>query len=156
NLYLMRADDPDSTEYQLTDNGERWYNYQADEGDTTRNKRLRSGARWFKDSNKLYINRRDTRKVNPLWVIQSLHQPRPRLKTYKYAMPGDKNIPRNEIWVFKADTLSSTKGVKLDIRKKAWPDAGIGISGGGIATGSGSQYVWIVRRNRVRDKVDVL
>ncbi|HBQ58321.1 MAG TPA: S9 family peptidase, partial [Balneolaceae bacterium] len=34
-LYLMRSDDPDSTEIQLTEDGERWFSYQADQGDTT-------------------------------------------------------------------------------------------------------------------------
>jgi dipeptidyl aminopeptidase/acylaminoacyl peptidase len=152
NLYLMRANDPDSTEYRLTANGVRWYNYQAKEGDTTSNKRLRSRVHWFKDSNKLYVNRQDKRKVKPLWVIHSLHQPRPKLETYKYAMPGDKNIPRDEIWVFKADTLPSTKGVKLKIKKKEWPDAAIDRT----YRGSGSKYLYLLRRNRERNKIDVL
>ncbi|MFQ5676537.1 MAG: DPP IV N-terminal domain-containing protein, partial [bacterium] len=31
NLYLMRANDPDSTEYQLTADGEKWYSYQFED-----------------------------------------------------------------------------------------------------------------------------
>ena len=63
NLYLMNVDDPDSTEYQLTDDGERWYSFQADAGDTTSNKKLQSVAEWFEDSNKLYAKRTDQRDV---------------------------------------------------------------------------------------------
>ena len=43
-LYVMRADDPDSTEIRLSENGERWYSFQQDHGDTTTTKRLRSRA----------------------------------------------------------------------------------------------------------------
>jgi len=71
NLYLMRTDDPDSTEYQLTKNGERWYSFQEDAGDTTSNKKMESIAEWFEDSSKLYARRTDTRKVNKLWVIET-------------------------------------------------------------------------------------
>ncbi|HLR76606.1 MAG TPA: DPP IV N-terminal domain-containing protein, partial [Balneolaceae bacterium] len=152
NLYLMRADDPDSTEYQLTADGERWYSYQASNGDTTSDKRLRSSARWFEDSNKLYVRRNDVRKVNELWVIHALANPRPTLETYKYAMPGEKHIGKTEFLVFKADTLSSTDGVKLNTEKEEWPDAAFE----GSYTGQNSDYLWLIRRNRARNKYEVL
>src|SRR5699024_4535891 len=154
NLYLMQADDPDSTEYQLTEDGERWYSYQADQSDTTSNERLRSRARWFEDSRKLYLKRQDARKVKPLWVIHSLDEPRPSLETYKYAMPGDDHIPLDEVWVFKADTLSSTQGVKMDIAR-----ADAGNNGSylihNLVTSTGSQYLWILRRAREWNEIDV-
>lgn len=152
NLYLMKANDPDSTEYQLTTEGERWYSFQADGGDTTSNKRLRAGVRWFKDSEKLYVRRRDVRKVNELWVIHYLDNPRPTLETYKYAMPGEEHIGKTEYWVFKADTLSDTDGVKLKTDKKKW--AGDALEG--TFTGMGSDYLWLLRRNRARNKYEVL
>lgn len=45
-------------------------------------------AEWFKDSKKIYAVREDARKVKDLYLINSLSQPRPTLKTYKYDMPG--------------------------------------------------------------------
>ncbi|HEX6981950.1 MAG TPA: DPP IV N-terminal domain-containing protein [Balneolaceae bacterium] len=150
NLYLMKANDPDSTEYQLTTGGERWYSFQADESDTTSNKRLRSTARWFKDSNKLYVRRRDERKVDELWVIHTLGE-RPTLETYKYAMPGEEHIGKTEIWVFNADTLSNTGGVKMQTAKEEWQEGYAGLF-----TGMGSDYLYILRRNRLRNKYDVL
>lgn len=158
NLYLMKADDPDSTEYQLTEDGERWYSFQADEGDTTSNEKMRSVARWFEDSEKLYAKRQDSRDVKNLWVINSLKE-RPELETYKYAMPGEENVPQDEIWAFEADTLIQTDGVKLDTDKAEWTDGVLGgayFNNGGIYTGTDSDYLYILRRNREWNKIDVL
>ena len=55
---------------------------------------------WSRDSNKLRVVRRDSRKVADLFVINSLAQPRPTLETYRYAMPGEANIPQSEVHVF--------------------------------------------------------
>lgn len=157
-LYLMRADDPDSTEYRLTDSGERWYSFQADAGDTTSNEKMRSIARWFEDSDKLYARRQDTRDVKELWVINSLGE-RPELETYKYPMPGEEQVPQHEIWTFEADTLSKTDGVKLNTDKPEWEDEVLGgayFNNGGIYTGTNSEHLYILRRNRQWNKIDVL
>lgn len=158
NLYLMKADDPDSTEYQLTEDGEKWYSFQADASDTTTDERLRSRADWFEDSEKLYVKRTDERDVKELWVIKALGD-RPELETYKYPMPGDENIGKDEVWVFEADTLDSTDGVKLDTNKEDWKDESLGgayFNDGGFFTGTGSDYLYILRRNRQWNKIDVL
>ncbi len=117
NLYLMNAKDKDSVEYQLTTDGEKYYSWQANDSDTVTTKRLRAGARWFKDNKKFFVMRDDTRKVKDLWVINVLKNPRPELETYKYAMPGDENVPQFELWVFDVD---SKAGVKMQIDK--WKD----------------------------------
>jgi dipeptidyl aminopeptidase/acylaminoacyl peptidase len=117
NLYLMKANDKDSVEFQLTTDGEKYYSWQADDSDTTTTKRLRANARWFKDNKKLYVLRDDTRKVKDLWVINVLKNPRPELETYKYQMPGDENVPQFELWVFDVD---SKAGVKMQVDK--WKD----------------------------------
>lgn len=152
NLYLMRANDSDSTAYQITTDGERWYSYQADAGDTTSNERLRASVRWFKDSEKLYVYRRDTRKVKELWVIHTLDDPRPTLETYKYAMPGEEHIGETEIWVFNADTLERSDGVLLQTATDKWQDETIA----GVAMSMHSNYLWLMRRNRLYKNVDVL
>lgn len=155
NLYLMRSDDPDSTEYQLTEDGERWYSFQADEEDTTSNKRLRSNARWFEDSEKLYVRRTDERDVKELWVINSLKK-RPELQTYKYPMPGDEEIPQDEVWVF---DVESKEGLKLQTDKEEWEDESLGgayFNDGGFYTGLDSDFLYILRRNREWNKIDVL
>lgn len=77
---------------------------------------------WSKDSSKFALERSDERKVGFLWVIHSLHNPRPTLETYKYAMPGDANVTENELWIF---DVASQKGLKASA--DAFPDQRLSI-----------------------------
>lgn len=153
-LYVMRTDDPDSTEIRLTEDGERWYSFQSNHGDTTTTEKLRSRATWFEDSSKLYVKRQDWRDVDELWVINNVAE-RPELETYKYNIPGDDNHYQDEILVFDMETKDH---VRLDTDK--WPDQSLGgvyFSGGGIyLSDDTSDYMWILRRNRMWDKIDVV
>ncbi|WP_020401934.1 S9 family peptidase [Gracilimonas tropica] len=154
NLFLMRSDDPDSTEIQLTEDGERWFSYQADQGDTTSNERLRTRANFFDDETKLYIQRTDNRDVDELWVINSLGE-RPELETYKYSMPGEDEIGVDQIEVF---DIESRKRVIMDTDK--WEDQDLRANYGGHQTGdyraNSSDKLYIYRENRTSDKVDIL
>jgi len=58
--------------------------------------RRRSPSYWSKDSKKFCVRRTDDRKVSDLWVINTLANPRPTLLTYRYAMPGEANVPQEE------------------------------------------------------------
>ncbi|MEX0660744.1 MAG: DPP IV N-terminal domain-containing protein [Balneolaceae bacterium] len=152
-LYVMRADDPDSTEIRLTDDGERWYSFQSDHGDTTSTERLRARVNWFEDSEKLFVKRQDFREVDELWVINTIAQ-RPELETYKYNLPGEENHYQDEILVFDMETKDH---VRLDTDK--WPDQSLGgayFNGGGIFTTEKSDYLYILRRTRTWDEVDVV
>ncbi len=153
-LYVMRTDDPDSSEIRLTEDGERWYSFQQSHGDTTSTERLRSRAVWFEDSKKLYVKRQDWREVDELWVINTVANPRPELETYKYNMPGEDNHYQDEILVFDMETKEH---VRLDTDK--WPDQSLGgvyFNAGGIFTSEKSDYLWILRRTRTWDEVDVI
>ncbi len=154
-LYLMKAGDADSVEYQLTTDGEKWYSYGANDSDTTSDKRVRPGISWFKDSKKLYAKRQDRRKVDDLWVINSTTKGRPELETYKYPMPGDVNVPQDEMHIFDAESKSQTP-VKAD----RWKDQSLGGAyfgaGGGIFTSlKESKYLWFIRRDRTWSKIDL-
>ena len=153
-LYIMETDDPDSTEIRLTEDGERWYSFQSDHGDTTSTERLRARVNWFEDSEKLYVKRQDWRDVDELWVINNVES-RPELETYKYNMPGDENHYQDEILVF---DIESQEHVRLDTDK--WPDQSLGgvyFSNGGIyTTETSSDHMYILRRNRTWDEVDVV
>ncbi len=153
NLYVMKADDPDSVEHQLTENGEKWFSYQANDSDTTSDKRLRSRANWFEDSQKFWVKRQDKRKVPELWVINSLKK-RPELETYKYPMPGEEEMYVDEIRVFNPQTKDN---VLLDTDK--WEDQALGgayFNRGGIFETYRSDYLYILRRDRMWQKIDVL
>jgi len=152
-LYLMKTDDPDSSEIRLTEDGERWYSFQQDHGDTTTTERLRSRAVWFEDSEKLYVKRQDWREVGELWVINTIKQ-RPELETYKYNLPGEEDHYQDEILVFDVET---EEHVRLDTDK--WPDQSLGgayFNSGGIFTTDRSDYLYVLRRTRTWDEVDVV
>ena len=64
---------------------------------------------WSKDSKRFALVRRDQRKVADLWVIDALAQPRPKLETYRYAMPGEANVTQYEIDAFDVAARSRTR-----------------------------------------------
>lgn len=154
-LYLMETDDPDSTEYRLTEDGERWYSFQADHGDTTSGERLRSNARWFEDEVKLWVKRQDWRDVDELWVIDHLAEPRPELETYKYAMPGEEDIYKDELVVFDAEDRE-----RVDIQiEERWPDQSVGgayFNRGGIFTTDKSDALYYTKRDRTWEHIEVV
>ena len=130
NLYLVDAanyqkllkepEAKDIVEQQFTTDGEEDYSFaQRPRGETNvdkvKNKDKRKAARaiWSKDSRKFAVVRDDLRKVNDLWVINSVAEPRPTLETYKYALPGEPNVPQYEIFVFDRETKSRLK-IKAD------------------------------------------
>lgn len=146
NLYLMEVGDEDSTEIQLTEDGERWFSYQASSGDTTSDKRLRPNVRWFKDSKKLYVSRNDSRKVKELFVINELSNPRPELEVYKYAMPGEQEVPQSVLEVF---DIASRNRLPIDTDK--FKDQTIRA----YLPGETSDKMFMTRMNRTSDTLDV-
>jgi dipeptidyl-peptidase 4 len=122
NLYIMKAKDKDSVEIQLTTDGERYYSFAANSEDTTKNKKVRASVSWFKNSKKLYVERQDERKVKDLFVIDVLAQPRPKLETYRYSMPGEQFVPQSELVIFDV----ATKG-RINVNLKKWKDQTINV-----------------------------
>ena len=138
-LARKNADDSNIKEVQLTKDGEEHYSYarsaqqlqqeqeqlqqqQQEQGeqqqqndtdnDTSTNKNARMPAVqiiWSKDSKKFALVRRDQRKVGDLWVIDALAQPRPKLETYRYAMPGEVNVTQYEIDAFDVASHAMTR-----------------------------------------------
>lgn len=129
NLYMMdaenyakalkKADDKSIVETQLTKDGEEDFGYgggrgmggqqqqqqqegeQQGEGQDNKNARVSPGnVSWSRDSKKFALVRRDARKVEKLWVIDALANPRPKLETYAYAMPGEPNVPQAQLEIF--------------------------------------------------------
>ncbi len=140
NLYWMDMDnyakalkdEKDSTivENQLTEDGEEYYSYGGGtrgesniDKEKSKDKRKRVGIVWSPDSKKFAINRTDNRKVKDLWVIKSTANPRPTLETYKYPMPGDKEVGIDEIEIF--DFTSKTQ---VKVKADTFPDQTVSIS----------------------------
>src|SRR5207249_3277033 len=122
---------------------------------------------------KLALVRRDQRKVADLWVIDALAQPRPKLETYRYAMPGEANVTQYEIATIDiaSRTLAKVKADKfkdqtLQIATAPVSPRYIGASGGQGGQGNSdapppmwlsdsSDQVYFTRQSRDLHKVDV-
>ena len=70
---------------------------------------------------RFYAVREDSRKVNDLWLIDALADPRPRLKTYKAELAGDKNVIQYELLIGDADT-KQVKKINIDRWKDQYID----------------------------------
>jgi dipeptidyl-peptidase 4 len=147
NLYLMKTKDKDSVEIQLTTDGERYYSYAQNSEDTTKNKKHKANVDWFKNSKKLFVDRQDERKVKDLFVIDVLAQPRPKLETYRYSMPGDQFVPQTEISIF---DVATKKRVDVDVKK--WKDQTVNVV---WSSQKDADKLILIRKDRPLKKLDV-
>lgn len=149
NLYLMKAKDKDSVEIQLTTDGERYYSFAGfgNSEDTAKNKKVRASVRWFKNSARLYSERQDERKVKDLFVIDVLSQPRPKLETYKYSMPGEEFVPQSELAIF---DVASKKRVDVDLKK--WKDQTVDVA---WTSQKSAGKMILIRKDRPLKNLDV-
>ena len=149
NLYLMKAKDKDSVEIQLTTDGERYYSYagSGNSEDTAKNKKVRANVEWFKNSKKLYVDRQDERKVKDLFVIDVLAQPRPKLETYRYSMPGEQFVPQTELIIF---DVATKQRVNVDLKK--WKDQTIRVA---WSSQKAADKIILIRKDRPLKNLDV-
>ena len=124
NLYLMDStslrkaakDEKDSTivEIALTKDGTAEFSWDGDSyhGDTQTDSTKRGSAAisWSPDGKKFAIVRWDMSKIKPFWVINSVTEPRPKLETYKYQMPGE---PGPTPYLYVMDTEGNKQAVKI-------------------------------------------
>ena len=131
NFLKAVKDEKDSTivQHQLTTDGEKDYEYGGrgfgeDNVEEEKNKdnRKRAGILWSADSKQFILNRTDNRAVKDLWVLHNSRDPRPTLETYKYAMPGDKEQPIQELYHY---SFAAQKMAKLPVG--LWKDQTLGI-----------------------------
>lgn len=138
NLYRMsiedyrkaQKDEKDSTivEIQLTKDGTPDFGYGIPYStlntDTLCNGKRRSvwGA-WSPDSRHYATIVLDQTDVKPLWVINSIAEPRPTLETYKYEMPGETGMPEYHLYLF--DMQNNTR---KEIRTAAWKNQSLDLS----------------------------
>jgi len=124
---LKKEDDATVVETQLTTDGEENFSYarrlrEEEKGVyrfSEKNKTPRTPAIrivWSKDSRKFSVVRDDQRKVADLWVINSLANPRPKLETYRYGMPGEPNQPQANVEVFDIASKARVK-IKAELFK---------------------------------------
>ena len=129
NLRKWMEDEKDSTfvEHRLTFDGTPEFAYGGSDyrgfGERDTNKRYPANAYWSPDSRYFATCRYDMSKIKDFWVIDVLSQPRPKLETYKYQMPGEPS-PETHLYLFDMTTDSSRV-----IRTAAFKDQSLGIMG---------------------------
>lgn len=126
NLYWMSKgdydkalkDDKDSTivEHQFTTDGVQYYAWGGDQYSVTHGKEEEEAKKrkavfmsWSPDGRHFVLTRKDSRHLNPLWVINNVNGQRPTLETYKYQMPGETDSTEVELHIFDAQTLTPRK-----------------------------------------------
>lgn len=139
NLYWMDMEnyakalknEKDSTivEHQITEDGVEYFSYGGSwrgetnvEKEKNKDKRKPAYVVWSPNSKKIAVNRTDLRKVKELWVINSIANPRPTLETYKYAMPGDKEVGKDFIEVIDINSKE-----KVLVKSDTFPDQTVSI-----------------------------
>lgn len=108
NLYVREV--ATGKEVQLTTDGENYYDYasspdsrQTAVSDRVSGRPLPPEVVWSPDSKRLVTYRLDQRKVKELYLIQSVlpnGSVRPELSTFRYPMPGDKDVAMAQLMVF--------------------------------------------------------
>ncbi len=111
----IKDDDSTIVEHQITTDGEEDYSYGGGGGENNvdkeknKNKRKRTFVQWSPDGKYFVLSRTDSRQVKDLWVLNNISEPRPTLETYKYQMPGEKEAPIRELYLFDFATKKSKK-----------------------------------------------
>ncbi len=135
---LKNEDDSTLVDHALTTDGIENFSYFSEgnlsgNGDNNldkeknKNKKKFIRANWSPDSKYFNLVRVDNRKVKDLWVINSLSEPRPTLETYKYWMPGEKESPKDHVYLF---DIAKQSGKEMSVSQfkdqviSLWADPG--------------------------------
>ncbi len=116
-------------------------------GGSGRDMRVRPNVIWSPDSKAFSISRSDSRKVKDLYLVNVLAQPRPVLIQYKYAMPGEENVPQQELWVYSRGTPSAKQLFLGKWKDQRLMDVHWPVSG---------EKVRLVRRDRPQRNLDFI
>ncbi len=119
----------------------------ANSEDTSKNKKV--GPMWSgsRIQRSLYVEGQDERKVKDLFVIDVLAQPRPKLETYRYSMPGEEFVPQTELIIF---DVATKKRVNVDTKK--WKDQTINVDWSSQKT---ADKLILIRKDRPLKNLDV-
>ena len=168
NLYYVEVGKADTI--QISKDGERNYSFgfrdtaqtrlqqdddddQQDEGEReqqqarSRDPRVRANVTWSPDSRAFYVTRNDSRKVKELYLVNVLANPRPTLSSYRYAMPGEEDVSRTELFVFRRGEAALSP---VNVRK--WKDQRLM----NIHWTTGSERLRLVRRARTQRDAELI
>lgn len=145
NLYMADTANK-KNEVQLSADAEPYYSFCVDEkGIYAVDKTYPSIAKWVNDRY-FYAIRVDRRKVQTMSVVNSATLPRPRVSTYKYELPGDKDVAQFELFIGDAQHRSMKK---IDLHR--WPDQQLEV----VASPGNTAELFVLRRKRTRDEMEL-
>ena len=127
-LYFVEVDEAEDEEgeaVRLTDDGEEYYSFGYREVDEDKDEediepedhRVRPGVNWSEDSQAFSVTRSDRRHLDKLYLVDVLEEPRPTLEEYRYAMPGEEDVPQTELHAFDRNEVE-LEPLEVD----EWPD----------------------------------
>ncbi|MFA6592111.1 MAG: prolyl oligopeptidase family serine peptidase [Bacteroidales bacterium] len=150
-IYLFSAQGKDSV--RLTFDGEKYNSYSLSGDSENRNfspeTHCSTFGRWIGKSHSFLTFKDDKREVGTLSLVNNLDRPRPTVTTYKFPMPGDKNVVQRNVYMIKAD---SAKIIKLNTDKFKDQKIEIPRFGNFVQT---EDKAWFIRRNRQCDTVEL-
>ena len=145
NVYIQEKGD--TTSYQLTTDGERYYSYSF-QRDKDTDKKEGASITWSGDSKVFYSLRQDRRNVGEGYLIDHLAEPRPTLRTYKFPMPGEKYVYTYDLHLFNAEKRSHQV---VDIAK--YPDQEVKVIL--FDFNKYPEYIYFTRKSRTCDEMDL-
>ncbi|MEJ2238387.1 MAG: DPP IV N-terminal domain-containing protein, partial [Gemmatimonadales bacterium] len=151
-LYLTELTTSGSHEVRLSADGQRGYAWGEEPGLTANGDDTRRsvGALWSPDSRRFAVLRTDSRAVSDLWLVEHLSQPRPTLRTFKYAMPGEP-VPQRDLWTYE---VATQRLVKIDTDR--WKDQTLSeLFGGSTWWTRDATTLLFTRRSRDYKQVDL-
>ena len=144
NLYLGRI--ADTTATVLSADAERSYSFNINEDDTSVSRKSPTNAGWLPDSKRFYVIRKDRRRVGTMAVMYSMTFDRPRVDTYKYELPGDKDVTQYELFI--GDT-AGRRLLKINIAR--WPDQELEV----VCADGRSDELFFTRKKRTLDEIEL-
>jgi len=132
----------DTTGIQLLDESKR-----KEARERARDPRVHANVIWSPDSRAFAVIRTDSRKVGDLYLVNVLSEPRPTLMTYKYAMPGEKEVPQQELYVYRRGEHALTR-----VNVSKWQDQRLMD----VHWGVGSAKLRLVRRDRLQRNLELV
>ncbi len=160
---LQQEQQQQQQQQQLQENGGE--TTQTQEATGGRNARVSPGnITWARDASKFALLRRDSRKVEKLWVINSLANPRPTLEAYRYPMPGEANIPQPQIEIFdvaskerkilKADAYKD-QSLQIEVERPSERLRDLQDKTEALWAGPGADKLYFTRQSRDLHRVDL-
>lgn len=120
---------------------------QTGAGGRSRDDRVRANVTWAPDSRAFSVIRNDARKVGELYLVNSLAEPRPKLTSYRYAMPGEENVDQQELLLYRR----GDKNV-VPINVARWKDQRFF----NVHWTTGSDKLRLVRRDRLQRNLELI